>query len=55
MAERWRLPVVTSALARLSPEQLAGQRIVYAYAGLAPPASLPHPGARYSSMTRAGS
>ncbi len=31
---------VTSTPARLSPQQLAGQRVIFSYAGLTPPASL---------------
>jgi beta-N-acetylhexosaminidase len=33
-------PAWAGALARLSPEQLAGQRVIYSYPGLTPPASL---------------
>src|SRR5215831_3879127 len=33
-------PVLRAALASLSPQQLAGQRVIYSYPGLTPPASL---------------
>ena len=33
-------PASPTALAGLSPQQLAGQRVIYSYPGLTPPASL---------------
>ena len=35
-----RRPVLPTGLASLSPQQLAGQRVIYSYPGLTPPASL---------------
>jgi len=35
-----RPPVLPAGLASLSPQQLAGQRVIYSYPGLTPPASL---------------
>ena len=35
-----RRPVLSTGLASLSPPQLAGQRVIYSYPGLTPPASL---------------
>jgi beta-N-acetylhexosaminidase len=39
-AHRARVRHPAPALPKLSPEQLAGQRVIYSYAGLTPPASL---------------
>ena len=33
-------PALAAALPRLSAQQLAGQRVIYSYPGLTPPASL---------------